>query len=395
MIRSRKLLALVLLSGACSIPDEVVDDSAASPGKADSDDRCASDPECARERCTWETTMLDPAGRAGGPGSVAIDAIGGVHASYYDTSNEWFSYLHRRVGGDWVSTRMAIVNASGDSSVVVDDAGGVHVTFFDTGVNEGLKYAYQLAGGSWSSEFVAEGHLVGAQSSVAVDHAGSVHVVYSRHDFVDGVIDSQVEYAHRALGSGWKFATIDSSDTQGKPSVAMDDSGGLHVSYYDAGARDLRYAYRSAEADSWSTAVVDSTGNLGRGPSLAVDFSGGVHVSYSDLTNKSLKYGYRDAHGVWSTTTIDTGVTALSALAVDDFGVVHVAYMGPTPDDGTFESLGLRYAARDPISGSWSIATIDPDVRMGVPDLAVDASGAVHVIYGAHGLQYASVACDR
>src|SRR2546426_45762 len=89
--------------------------------------------------------------------------------------------------------------------------------------------------------------------------------------------------------------TGEAGDIGYSASLAVDGSGRLHVSYADFTNGDLKYATCAADCtspSSWQTTALDHTGNLGGEDytSLAVDASGGVHVSYFDDTNADLKY---------------------------------------------------------------------------------------------------------
>ena len=54
---------------------------------------------------------------------------------------------------------------------------------------------------------------------------------------------------------------------------------------------------------AWDIVTVDSTGNVGEYTSIAVDDSGKVHISYLDRTNMDLKYA-ANASGAWVTETV-------------------------------------------------------------------------------------------
>ncbi|MCZ7680922.1 MAG: hypothetical protein M5U28_19925 [Sandaracinaceae bacterium] len=134
-------------------------------------------------------------------------------------------------------------------------------------------------------------------SSLALDASGGVHVAYAGHyeRYRTGLL-----HAYRDLAGGWTIERIEpltgaedhASLTLDDTSLALDALGGVHVSYRDAAASDLRYAYRSP-GGVWTTTTVDADGVTGKDTSIALDASGGVHISYHDATNLSLRYAYR------------------------------------------------------------------------------------------------------
>jgi hypothetical protein len=63
--------------------------------------------------------------------------------------------------------------------------------------------------------------------------------------------------------------------------------------------------------------------------------------------------------------------------------------------DGSSAFLGLRYAFRDPDRDSWSLMTVDPEVRNAFSAIVVDREGTIHFICGAHGVKHASGKCDQ
>jgi hypothetical protein len=81
-------------------------------------------------------------------------------------------------------------------------------------------------------------------------------------------------------------------------SIAIGSNDAVHISYYDATNKDLKYATCASScssASSWTTTSVDTTGIVGSYTSIAIDSNDAVHISYRDSTNSDLKYAVLDS----------------------------------------------------------------------------------------------------
>ncbi|TVL99665.1 MAG: hypothetical protein CV087_17085 [Candidatus Brocadia sp. WS118] len=69
---------------------------------------------------------------------------------------------------------------------------------------------------------------------------------------------------------------------------------------------------------TWFRGIVDRGGDVGSYSSMAIDSSGKLHISYYDATNLDLKYA-TNASGSWVTTTVDSAgkVGKYTAVALD------------------------------------------------------------------------------
>jgi hypothetical protein len=79
-------------------------------------------------------------------------------------------------------------------------------------------------------------------------------------------------------------------------SVAIDANDLARISYYDETNRNLMYAWW--DGADWIYETVDSTNDVGQYCSLALDaLTGAIHISYFDATTKDLKYAQADNPG--------------------------------------------------------------------------------------------------
>jgi len=169
----------------------------------------------------------------------------------------------------------------------------------------------------------------------------------------------------------WKNGIIDTqTQLDGSVSMAIDNEGYLHVSYYDSSNSNLRYATNSG--GNWSSEVVDSSMNVGKYNSIAVDSTGTVHISYYDASHYVLKY----AHGnldTWTTRVIDStnSVGEFNSIVVDADDKVHITYKDDTSDT-------LKYATNE--DGSWQMSVIAEDMSEG-NSLGIDSNGMLFTAF--------------
>ncbi len=94
--------------------------------------------------------------------------------------------------------------------------------------------------------------------------------------------------------------------------TGIEDAGGMPLPALHAWSFTTRV---------WQPVTVDQTGSVGGFTSLAVDGSGGVHVSYYDFTNADLKYAACAANCTtdfnWQTVAVDESGDDYTSLAVD------------------------------------------------------------------------------
>ncbi len=241
------------------------------------------------EQLIWQVTVVDSPGTVGAHTSLALDATGNPHISYYDASNGDLKYA----------------------------------SFAATGGNCGPA-------NSWDCQTLDSAGDVGLYSSIAVDGAGHLHISY--YDASNG----DLKYAFFD-GTSWQIKPIDSAGDVGRyTSLALDSSGRPHISYYDASDGDLRCIY--FDGSSWIGAVVDSAGDVGQHTSLALDDMDRPHISYYDgtVTNGDLKYAHFVGSGgncggaAWQCDFLDTaGLAGLyTSLALSADGRPGISYFG-------------------------------------------------------------------
>ena len=98
----------------------------------------------------------------------------------------------------------------------------------------------------------------------------------------------EIEPVNASPDPEWSIETVDSDVVGACTSIALDEGGNPHISYYDETNGDLKYARWTGSA--WSIETVDSDGCVGMSTSIALDEGGNPHISYYDWDNMDLKY---------------------------------------------------------------------------------------------------------
>jgi len=302
--------------------------------------------------------------------SLAIDGTAHPHIGYYSYMDDCLRYAHW-TGTQWDVQVVASSVYMPAVSIDVDEAGFPQIGYYDWA--DGNLLRAEWTGDAWGIETVDSGGEVGHYSSLVLDAAGHPNMSYTSY--------TGLKYA-RWTGSEWAIESVDSLTHAGQhSSIALDSTGNPHISYYVNGICDLRYAWK--DATGWHIETVDSAGYVGGYTSLAMDELGYPHISYTDATNWDLKHAWKDAAG-WHIETVDSAgeVGTYTSLALDQVGRPHISYCDLTNSD-------LKYAWKD-VAG-WHIETVDSSGSVGShTSLELDSMGYPHISYsGDSDLKYA------
>jgi hypothetical protein len=179
-------------------------------------------------------------------------------------------------------------------------------------------------------------------------------------------------------GLNWSVYRADAIGSVGLySSIYVDDSNAIHVAYYDALAANLnlKYAKSVDGGNSWTTTLVDSTGDVGKYASITGDGSTNLQVAYYDDTNDDLKYALWNG-SVWATSTVDnTGgrdVGQYAKIARDGLGYLYVLYQDVTGYDLKLAKYTTGWAA------STVMSTGDVGSHIG---LYIDGNNYLDVVY--------------
>ncbi len=304
--------------------------------------------------------------------SLVLDAANDVHLAYHDISGSRLMYA--KSDGDFWSLRQA--DASGDAgtmvSLALDTLGQPHFSYQAVGATGfELRYSY-FDGSNFNIQAVDSSNMPGLYVSLALDPDGIPHISHQRG------ISQTLEYALGNGTGGFDLYQIDASGNTGyNTSLAMNSTGMPRLTYYDQG--NQRVIFLSWNGVTWEPTIV-AEGISVSDVDLVVDDYDYPHIAFTDVTNSQIKVAtWNDFSGSFDVFVVDTplGVDGPIAMAMDGFGMMHVAY-----HDITVRSLRYGYGIPfDP----WEWETVDggdPETNMGEAlDLALDTEGRPVIAY--------------
>ena len=350
-------------------------DPSVHPGAPDAcngiDDDCTGgpDPGCGCDPGAWQVSMIDPRTNAGEDVSLVAGADGSLHASYYDSAGNDLVYAVHGPGGFWTSSSVDVIGTPSSVDYVRAPDGVEHIAYYEQRSGD-LWYARHAPGAAtWDLSTVEATNNVGAAPSLALGPGDTVHVSYYDATARD------LKHAWRVGAGAWTIEAVDSAGDAGQTSsLSISPDGTLGIAYFDATEDDLEWA-EQAPGGAWLRQTIDTTG--GTSPSLALDSAGHPHVVYRLQSTHAAVHAARGADGTWTTEPVTAGaeLAADRALAVGPGGTLHVAYrIEGSGDLGYVEKLA---------GSGWAMAVVDAssnDVGM-YATIQVGRDASVHIAY--------------
>ena len=245
-------------------------------------------------------TFTISASNSGGSVNATVNITVNDEAPDISYSPDWFE-LTKGVAMSPTATPInaggaiptSILESTGEvgrgTSLAIDANGYKHVTYFDD-TNYVLKYATD-ASGSWVNITLntITYHQQSSSSSIVIDSGGVLHIAYTG---TSGNLTYATCSSTCTSNASWTFVEIDDSGSaSGSPSLAIDSNNTMHISYieYNVGTtpETLKYATCSAScttASSWSNITVDNSFNTANHADIAIDSNDGLHISYYKQT---------------------------------------------------------------------------------------------------------------
>ena len=294
----------------------------------------------------WSTQIIDSIGEESDVTSegvsLKIDSIDSIHISYIDYNNFNLKYATF----DGISWTISTIDDSGSfgysTSLALDSNGNPHVSYYEF-QNYYLKYA-KFDGTSWSKSTIDDSEYgdIGGGNSIAMTSSDNYRISYYHKQYTNMKVASY--YSTSWSSSIYKY-TVQSNGNVGKhSSIAITPENHHHLVYTDHSDNVLKYAYCLISCygdDDWTIETVDASQG-GNKPSIAVNSSGSVHISYHHNPSGTIKYAVAANHSEpWRTKSIGPSNGEFSSIAVDEDGTIHIAYQ-----DG--ENENLVYAKHTP-----------------------------------------------
>lgn len=217
----------------------------------------------------------------------------GPSIAYLEVSpSHRLKYAARGVGGAWGTAVADSTSASGfEASLVLDDSGTPHIS-----------HLHFVSGGGLEVRYTTLTNLV-AWTNEVIESADTVDIGWADIDLLAGDVpviaylwgSSYLLYVTVQSGPGntWVESFYDTAgvgpnnDTQ-PVAIHVDQQNRVNVAYHYGPGGTLRYARTFHGIAFWVT--VDENGTVGEFNSITVDGAEAGHISYYDLGRKDLKY---------------------------------------------------------------------------------------------------------
>lgn len=289
--------------------------------------------------------------------SLAVNDAGVPFISYLDASSGALKFA-RTYGLSWSKRTLVSSPFSGlYSSIDLAGSGSPRIAYYQQ--ENGDAYNAQWLSAYWSLSPVQRTYDVGQFISLDIDSVGIPHV-----SFYDATNRDLIYASWNVSTSKWYTQTVDFENTVGwYTDIAVNTSNEPFISYYDPTNGSLKVAYRAPVTLTWIRNTVDNIGQLqqtgvGAYSSIAIDNLGRPHISYYDITNHVLKYAYWDGvwggAGTWNISVVDpaSDVGRFSSLAINPVdNTRHICYYDYTNGN-------LKYARWEG-AGPWERQVVD------------------------------------
>ncbi|HNT97725.1 MAG TPA: YARHG domain-containing protein [Elusimicrobiales bacterium] len=222
------------------------------------------------EKKEWVLRDIDAKGDAGTFNVLKVDHLDRAHIVYYDAVRKRAKYA--LIGGGEVNVEElpSIVSSGSSLSMAVDAAGSPHVSYYDSDAK--LWYS-RKTGGSWRTTLVsAAGPGGGEYSALTLSTSSAASIVY---------YDAQKKSLLLAVMKNGVFETQTVDPSVAAPKgidLAVDGGGTPHIAYCVPSETEIRYAVRISSRKEMESALFKKKAVLDRGATV------GLMVPFDDVT---------------------------------------------------------------------------------------------------------------
>ncbi len=228
---------------------------------------------------------------------LAVDLNGNIHVVWLDERDRNFEIYHKmRIGAVWSADERVTNDAaySARPNLAVDGEGWLHLAWNDE--RDGNKEIYHNTwAGVWDDDQRVTSTAGESFGSALAPEADTLHMVYMEED-VSGNL--QIHYRSRR-SNAWTAAMPLTNVATGNrmvPSMDAGPGGSLHVVWWDTREDTLvgKIYHRERSGGIWlDEELLTDPGNNAMRPSVAVDDSGFVHVAWIDKRGSFEQIYYR------------------------------------------------------------------------------------------------------
>ncbi len=272
----------------------------------------------------------------GGDGTgIAVDHEGMAHLVAHDRTNDAFRYA-TNLTGTWTGATLAYGCGMQPRIGCGRDAGQLHATCLETyGTANGnlIRYFNASPGRSWMTLSGNVRSIPSARHALAVRYTGTPRLAsvdpFGRIETYFGRPESVTTMGwipHMAVPLPVYSPVVDDTD------FAEDAAARDHVVFHEKSSRALYHAQDRLPGTEVEAIDADSRADVGAFCALALGAAGRLHVAYYDATRKDLRYARKDPDGAWVRRVIEAAgdVGSHASIAVDAGGRVTIAYRDET-----------------------------------------------------------------
>lgn len=231
-------------------------------------------------------SVIFASGWVGAYNAVVSDAAGNLHTASTDLTERELHYAFRASGGVWQTQIIHTytedylfirhididLNGQGDPQIVYE--------LYDQHTQRSKVIFMAWTGQFWIQMPTGPSQdLEGCSPSLELDAYGIIYIAYNRCDFIHDNLWLAI------YENNWTYQEVDPDPGTTDPSLYVQDSDHIHISYsrYAYPEGDLRYAYQEG-SPSWNIQDVAPVTYTGTDTSLALDSAGKPHIAYVTQT---------------------------------------------------------------------------------------------------------------